>query len=76
MGTTEVPQKVYFNTEGVEEDVCFSYELNEKGIGDQVIVEYKDKVYDYSTYLDKTPIYSSIQELIDIKEKMIQEVIR
>ena len=50
LGTTEVPQKIYFNTEEVEEDVCFSYEINKNGVGDQVIIEYKDYVYDYSAY--------------------------
>lgn len=76
LGMTEVPQNVYYNSEGVEEDVCFSYEINNNGVGDQVIIEYKDKVYDYSVYLDKTPVYSSVSELVDIKENMSQEVIR
>jgi len=75
-GSIETPLKVYFNTEGIEEDVCFSYEINNKGIGDQVMIEYKDKVYDYSAYFDKTPVYSSVQELIDTKENIVQEVIR
>ena len=76
IGSVDVNPKVYFNKEGVEEDVCFSYELNSKGIGDQYIIEYKDKVYDFTTYLEKTPIYASLKELLDAKEKLIQEVIR
>ena len=75
-GSIELPQKVYFNTEGIEEDVCFSYEINNKGIGDQVMIEYKDKIYDYSTYIDNTPVYSSMQELINAKENIVREVIR
>jgi len=75
-GTTEVPQKVYFNSEGIEENVCFSYGINKNGVGDQVIIEYKNKVYDYSVYLEKTQVYSSLQKLINMKEKLFQEVVR
>jgi len=75
-GLIEVNQKVYFNTEDVEEDVCFSYEINKNGVGDQVILEYKNKIYDYSTYLKNTQTYSSTQDFIDFKENLIEEVVK
>ncbi|MEA1891988.1 MAG: prepilin-type N-terminal cleavage/methylation domain-containing protein [Campylobacterota bacterium] len=75
-GITEQSKKVYFNSEEVEERVCFSYSVDKKGVGDQVIVEFKDKVYDFSTYLSTTPIYGSLQELSDAKENLSREVLR
>jgi len=75
-GLVNVTQKVYFNTEDVEEDVCFSYEINKNGVGDQVILEYKKKIYDYSSYFTDTPVYTSTQEYIDFKENIVEEVIR
>jgi len=55
---------------------CFSYTLDKEGVGDQIFVEFQNKVYDMSAYLDDTPIYSSIDEVLDIKENMAQEVLR
>jgi len=74
--TSVTQQKVYFNVEGVEETVCFSYEMNNQGVGDQIVLEYKDGVYDFTTYLEKTARYSSTVDFIEAKEKLIEEVIR
>ena len=59
-----------------DNDICFSYSIDRKGVGDQVFVEFKTKVYDFSTYLGSVPIYNSLGEAIDAKEKLIQEVLR
>jgi len=75
-GMQEQTPKVYFNSEDVEENVCFSYKVDKKDVGDQVIVEFKDKVYDFTTYLDQAPIYDSLQELVEEKEKSSQEIMR
>ena len=43
-------QEIYFNTHDIEEDVCFSYEVDKRGVGDQMLVEFKTKVYDYRDF--------------------------
>ena len=75
LGVQDEEPKVYFNNKEVEERVCFSYKLNKKGIGDQVLVKYKNKIYDFSNYIGPTPEYNSMQELIDYKETLSQEVL-
>lgn len=76
LGSVEKRADVYFNTEDVQENVCFSYTVDKQGIGDQVLVEYKDKVYDFSTYLTPTKKYASLDEAIDAKSKLVEEVIK
>ncbi len=75
-GIDEQSREVYFNSEDVEKDVCFSYSVDKKGVGKQLIVKFKEKVYDFSTYLNPTPVYSSLEELVDAKESLVQEVLR
>ena len=59
-----------------QNDICFSYGVDKKGVGQQVIVEYKKQFYDFSTYLSPVSVYSSLQEATDAKENLIQEVLR
>jgi prepilin-type N-terminal cleavage/methylation domain-containing protein len=73
-GTREALIDVYFNSEGTQEDVCFSYTVDKQGVGDQVLVVYKNNVYDFTTYLSPTKKYSSLESAIDAKEKLIREV--
>ena len=75
-GIHEKSQEVYFTTEDVEEDVCFSYAVDKKGVGNQVIVEFKNRVYDFSTYLSSTPIYNSLDEAQEAKESLFREVLQ
>lgn len=75
-GFTEAQKEVYFNTQGIEEDVCFSYEIDKNGVGNQVLVEFKDKFYDYSTYFTSVKTYSSIENALESREKLQEEVIR
>lgn len=75
-GVAEITNEVYFNSEDVEEDVCFSYTVDVRGIGEQVFVEFNKKVYDYSSYFGETPIFDSVEELVDAKETLMTEVIR
>ncbi len=60
----------------MESEVCFSYSMDKSGVGEQVIVEFKDKIYDFTAYLTSTPVYNSIEEAVDTKESLIQEVLR
>lgn len=75
-GAQEIMQEVYFNEEDIQEDVCFSYTVDKNGIGDQVFVEFKESVYDYTTYLIPTQKYNSLEEVIETKEKLVEEVSR
>lgn len=68
LGFQEQPKKVYFNEENIQEKVCFSFSLDKQGVGEQVAVTFKDKVYDYTAYLTPTPLYNSLQELADAKD--------
>ena len=75
-GMEVITQEVYFNSEDVEEDVCFSYTVDVKGIGDQVFVEFNKKVYDFSNYFGETPVYDSLSEVVEAKEILNAEVLR
>lgn len=74
LGALEMEKKIHFNPDSIEENICFSFSVDAKGVGDQVLVEYKQKVYDYSTYLGKTPVYNSINEAIDEKRVLAQKI--
>ena len=59
-----------------EEDICFSYSINKKGVGQQVLVEFNNVFYDFSSYLSPVSIYSSLEEARDAKEQLTQAVLR
>jgi prepilin-type N-terminal cleavage/methylation domain-containing protein len=67
-------QSVFFNEEDVQESVCFSFKVYKNSIAQQVIVSYKDKAYDYTSYFDSTPVYDSLEEVVAHKENLAQEV--
>lgn len=75
-GMQESEKEIYFNTEDIEEEVCFSYTVDKKGIGEQVFVEYNKKIYDFSTYFEQTPVYDSLSEVIEAKEMLHSEILR
>jgi len=74
-GLQNVPDAIYFNSEGTSEDICFSFSIDKKGVSNQVIVEYKDYVYDFTSYLGETKKYTSTSDFIDAKQKVINEVL-
>jgi len=53
---------------------CFDFSIDSEGVSDQVIIVYKDKAYDYTSYFTPVKEYDSLQELKDAKEKLISEV--
>jgi len=75
-GFIEKEPEVYFTPDGIEENVCFSYTVDSKKIGDQVLIEYKGHYYDMSTYFEQTPVYNSMQEAQDVREKLRNEVLQ
>ncbi len=75
-GVQEITQEIYFNSEGVEESVCFSFSVDNNAIGDQVYIEFKNRVYDYTSYFSPVPTYKTVQEAVEAREDIFQEVSR
>lgn len=76
LGYVEHQHQVYFNSEDVEEDVCFSYSIDKKGIGEQVLVEYDESVYDFSPYIDEVQRYDSLHDATENRQNFQQEILR
>lgn len=73
-GYTEIEKEVYLNTDNVEKDICFSYVIDKSGVGSQVLVEFQEKFYEYTSYFDMVHVYNSIEDAREAKESLIQEV--
>jgi len=58
----------------LQRESCFDFTLDGDGVSDQVIIVYKEKVYDYTPYFDTVKEYDSLAALKDAKEKLISEV--
>jgi len=74
LGAMPKENDTYFNKEGVEENVCFSYRLDADGVGDQVLVEDKNRVYDFSSYMTHPAVYKSVEEAVNAKRSFEMEV--
>ncbi len=75
-GLVRLKNRIIFNKEGVDEEVCFSLSVDRNGVSEQVVVEYKDRFYDFTPFFKSTQVYRSESELVGIKEEMYQEVLR
>jgi len=75
-GVVSFENPSFFNEEDVQENVCFSFDVKQNGISDQLIVVYKDKVYDYTDYFEGTKVYNYLEEFVDVKEKLSQEALQ
>ncbi len=75
-GMEQIEPDPFFDENGVQKDVCFSYRIYKDGIGDQIIVEYKKKVYDYSDYFEDVGIYDSIDAAVRYKKSLLEKVLR
>jgi len=73
-GMQEVTNDSYFNENAIQENVCFSYTMDKSGVGDQVLVQFKNKVYDFCDYINGTKIYASLQDAADARNKLIEAV--
>lgn len=73
-GAIEQKMPVFFSKDGSQEDVCFSFKVDKNSVADQVMVVYKDKTYDYSNYFEKTKVYDSLEDAVQAKQKLAQEV--
>ena len=57
-------------------NLCFSYDVTRGGVGSQIFVEFKDKVYDMSSYLNGVTVYSSLADALDERENLVREILR
>lgn len=73
-GAIREKEAVFFNEEDVQESVCFSFGIDKNLVADQVIVVYKNKAYDYSSYFTQTPVYDYLEEAIDARQDLAQKV--
>lgn len=73
--TREVTLQSLFRKDGVEEPVCFRYDLYPDGSSTEMIVKLKDMVIDYPGPFGEARRYDTIEELIDAKQELIQEVL-
>ena len=75
-GAVRKKDEVFFNEEGVQERVCFSFSVDRSKVAEQVIVLYKERVYDYTNYFEETQVYENLEEMVNAKESLAQEVIQ
>jgi len=66
---------VFFDKD-LEKDVCFSYSVDFKGIGEQVIVQYKKKYYDFRSYLSEPIVYKSLSDIREYQDNLKQKLIK
>lgn len=76
LGVVEYQQELYFDRNDVEQRVCFSYAMGRDRIGEQILVKFKEKVYDFSAYSNEVMLYNSLEEFIESKEKLYNKVMR
>jgi len=76
LGLMEIKKEIFFNSQDNEEEICFSYEIDKKGIGNQVLVEYKGYVYDFTQHFTNTVRYPSLGDATAAKEDQLQKVLR
>ncbi len=75
-GFVEVDPEPYFNTEGVQEDVCFSYRFFGFGRGEQLIVQSGVKVFDLGEMGENVGEYESLEALKEHKEELLAKVLQ
>ena len=76
LGAVQKEPVSYFNRNDIEENVCFSYEVDAKGVGDQVLVAYKKSVYDFTPYFDAPKVYNSVEEAVNAKQDLMTKIMQ
>ncbi len=75
-GVVSVEPIPFFTEDNVQKRVCFSFEVDKNLISDQVMIVYKKRAYDYTSYFKPTEVYDSLSALVNAKEAETQEVSR
>lgn len=76
LGVAEYQQEPFFDSNDVERRVCFSYAMGRDKIGEQMVVKFKERVYDFSAYGEDVVLYDSLEEFMASKEKLYNKVVR
>ena len=74
-GMVLLEKELYFKDENSYEELCFSYTIDKQLGGDAVYIAYGGKIYDYATAFT-TPIYNSIEEVQEMREKLEMDILR
>ncbi len=75
LGTRELAFSSLFDKDGREEEVCFRYTIYPNGVSDEMMLEYKDRVYDQVSYFGKPVMYYSIEEAIEERRALLDKVV-
>jgi hypothetical protein len=75
-GMRVVQKGIFFNEENVQQDLCFSFRVDKKGVAEQLFVLHNEKVYDYTPYFTKTQVYDSLEAVVQVKEELFQKVMK
>ena len=75
-GMREVQKDVFFSADNLQQDLCFSLSVDKRGISEQLFILYKERVYDFTTYLEPTREYISLDEVVQEKERLYQKVMQ
>lgn len=76
LAIVNLKNKIHYNSKDIQEEICFSYAVDKNGVGDQVLVKYKNYVYDFTQYFGNTLRYSSFDDVVTAKEEQIYKVLR
>lgn len=74
--TREVQWLPLFRENGVEEPICFRYDLYSDGSSSEMIIKTKEMVLDYPGYFGTVGRYTSVEEVVDAKQALIEEVLQ
>jgi hypothetical protein len=73
--SVEIYRYNYYNGVSKKDDNnFFSFSVDKNGVTDQVIICYKNRVYDYTDYFNNPKIYTSLSELSENKSKLVEEL--
>jgi hypothetical protein len=69
-GSVEMAWPPLFDENGVEEPVCFRYDLFPDGTASEMIVDDGDTVYDLPSYFGQVRTFASLDEAVDSKREL------
>lgn len=74
--TRELTWLPLYREDGVEEEVCFRYDMYRNGSRSEMMIKYGKSVIDFPGYFGTTKRYASIEEAVDAKQALIEEVLQ
>ena len=74
--TRELTWLPLYREDGVEEEVCFRYDVYRNGSRSEMMIKSGKLVIDYPGYFGETKSYASLEEAVDAKQALIEEVLQ